>query len=107
MKRNTVVVDNPDLEDDSRSVRPKTPYTIRRDLIDYSTRVAITLYVLAGWSQVDAYLTAFPRSKLSPQSAPVVASRWFNSWEIRDKCRLFAEYYTGTCFPVKESCLNY
>ena len=101
-RRKKVVNNNDEFDNGQFIVRPKTPFQLRRDVIDYPTRVAITLYTLCGWSQVEAYLTAFPNSRLSPQSAPVVANRWFNDRWIKVYCELYANYYGGTCFHIKK-----
>lgn len=100
--RKRVVDNNFDFEmPSSMRQRCKSPYTIRSGELTDSERAAISLIVLLGWPIWKGYLIGFPEAKrLSPQSLPVVASRWWSHPRIRNYANIMADFFHETTYHV-------
>lgn len=76
-----------------------SPRQLRRDLINRQERLALILHCLCGYSQSEAYATAFDFHGSYTSLAPT-ASRFFNSPKIRSVAELFVRYYDGVSYHV-------
>lgn len=92
------VNNNNSLERSSLS-RKQTPRQLRRDIINRRERLALILHCLCGYTQSEAYATAFD-FKGSHTSLGPLASRFFSSPKIHAAAQLFVRYYNGVPYHV-------
>jgi hypothetical protein len=91
--------------DGARNVR-LSPRQLRRDCIDSKTRLALILNCLCGYNQSEAYAIAF-NFKGSYKSLAPLASRFFNSPDVRESAELFYRYYCGVEYHVNDKYFKY
>lgn len=96
---------NSEFSDGAGRVRV-SPRQLRRDRIDPKTRLALILNCLCGYSQSEAYATAF-NFRGSHNSLAPTASRFFNSPEVREFARLFVSYYEEVPYHINPRYFNY
>lgn len=92
-------VNNNKRSDTSVSSHKQTPRQLRRDIINRRERLASILHCLCGYTQSEAYATAFD-FRGSHTSLGPIASRFFSSPKIHAAAQLFVRYYDGVPYHI-------
>jgi len=105
MKKKKSNNSNPEFSESGEKVR-LPPRQLRRDRIDDKMRLALTLHCLCGYSAAESYRIAF-NFKGSYKSLAPMASRFFNSPEVRIYAELFVRYYCGVPYHINGKYFDY